>query len=75
MMENYLEYLEKLQNKMDFSESIDDEKVTLYFDMKNVSHRVSNLFILVLMTIVAIVIVMMNLLTNELITQVLRNSI
>lgn len=51
MMENYLEYLEKLQNKMDFSESIDDEKVTLYFDMKNVSHRVSNLFILVLLSL------------------------
>lgn len=51
MMENYLEYLEKLQNKMDFSEGVDDKKVTLYFDMKNVNQRVSNLFILVLLSL------------------------
>lgn len=51
IMENYLEYLEKLQNKMDFSESVDDKKVALYFDMKNVNQRVSNLFILVLLSL------------------------
>ena len=33
---------------MDFSKSVDYEKVALYFDMKNVNQRVSNLFIVTL---------------------------
>lgn len=39
MMENYLEYLEKLQSKMDFRKSVDDKKVKFYFDMKNVKQN------------------------------------
>ena len=33
-MDNYLEYLEKLQSKMDFSKNVDDDEVKLYFDLK-----------------------------------------
>ena len=50
-MENYLAYLEKLQSKMDFSKNVDDKKVALYFDMKNVNQRLSTLFILVLVSL------------------------
>lgn len=47
-MDNYLEYLEKLQSKMDFSKSVDDEKVALYFELRNVNRRLSKLFIVTL---------------------------
>lgn len=47
-MKNYLDYLEKLQSKMDFSESVDDDKVTLYFELRNVNRRLSKLFIVTL---------------------------
>lgn len=47
-MDNYLEYLEHLQGKMDFSESVDDDKVTLYFELRNVNRRLSKLFIVTL---------------------------
>lgn len=40
-MENYLEYLEKLQSRMDFSENVDDEKVALYFKLENVNKKLS----------------------------------
>ena len=50
-MDNYVEYLEKLQGKMDFSKSVDDKKVKFYFDMKNVNQRLSTLFILVLVSL------------------------
>lgn len=50
-MENYLEYLEKLQSRMDFSENVDDKIVTLYFDMKNVNQRVSNLCLVILVSL------------------------
>ena len=50
-MENYLAYLEKLQSKMDFSKNVDDKKVALYFDMKNVNQRLSNLFISALVSL------------------------
>jgi hypothetical protein len=41
MMENYLEYLEKLQSRMDFSENVDAEKVALYFKLENVNKKLS----------------------------------
>ena len=47
-MENYLKYLEHLQGKMDFSESVDDDKVALYFELRNVNRRLSKLFIVTL---------------------------
>lgn len=50
-MDNYVEYLEKLQNKMDFSKNVDDKIVTLYFDMKNVNQRVSNLCLVILVSL------------------------
>lgn len=48
-MDNYLEYLEKLQSKMDFSEGVDDDKVALYFELRNVNRRLSKLFIVTLL--------------------------
>lgn len=48
-MDNYLEYLEHLQNKMDFSEGVDDEKVALYFELRNVNRRLSKLFVVTLL--------------------------
>lgn len=50
-MDNYLEYLAKLQSKMDFSKNVNDEKVALYFDMKNVNQRVSNLYLVILVSL------------------------
>lgn len=50
-MDNYVEYLEKLQGKMDFSKSVDNKKVKFYFDMKNVNQRLSNLFISALVSL------------------------
>ena len=50
-MDNYVEYLEKLQSKMDFRKSVDDKKVKFYFDMKNVNQRLSNLFISALVSL------------------------
>ena len=48
-MENYLEYLEHLQDKMDFSDGVDDEKVALYFELRNVNRRLSKLFVVTLL--------------------------
>lgn len=48
-MENYLEYLEHLQGKMDFSDGVDDEKVALYFELRNVNRRLSKLFVVTLL--------------------------
>ena len=50
-MDNYLEYLEHLQGKMDFSENVDYDKVKLYFDLKNVNQRVLTLFVGVLLSL------------------------
>lgn len=50
-MKEYEEYLRKLQSKMDFSESVDDEKLKLYFDIKYVNRRMSNLFFVVLVSL------------------------
>ena len=48
-MENYLEYLEHLQGKMDFSDGVDGEKVALYFELRNVNRRLSKLFVVTLL--------------------------
>ena len=36
---------------MDFSKNVNDEKVALYFDMKNVNQRVSNLYLVILVSL------------------------
>lgn len=53
-MENYLEYLEKLQSKMEFSESVDDRKVALYFKLEDVSKRLSTMSAVVLLILEAL---------------------
>lgn len=70
-MDNYLEYLEKLQSKMDFSEGVDDDKVALYFELRDVNRRLSKLFIvtlLILETFLWIIGVNMNLVNRNIVS-------
>lgn len=48
-MKDYVEYLEHLQGKMDFSDGVDGEKVALYFELRNVNRRLSKLFVVTLL--------------------------
>lgn len=50
-MDYYLEYLEHLQGKMDFSKNVDNDKIKLYFDLENLNQRLSYLFVGVLLSL------------------------